>query len=614
MADVPKEPNPKKARLPRQQPQASASTGKAASTTITATTTTAPGKKPVGSTLGLEPPPQHPVPHADIPPEKQVIKEKTPLTNSWNEDPTKITGTLRSKAKPGSEYISSHPRDISQGMVRALPKYIDLATQHFGVDLYEQMMLDPQVSSAVDILRMSALYNKFRLSVHHNVPSEDQEAAQTIVDFCQYNLDNLATPFEQVLYALSQGVYLGSKVAEMVYRVDVVDEQVGPQLFLDDIRPKPANATLFVVDDKNNLLGLLSTVNRLYAEGTFLPLDSDGQIEGLIPRSKFVIYINDPHDNDPRGTSVLRAVYTEWWMKVQLKPEYLQFLATMAVPSIKGELPENAQRIQELDALGNPTGNFIDPAVQMQQALDAVRNGGTIVYPNTASVDLLQNGAINDGNVFVSAFDMFDRHITKGVTKQTLATEQGVHMARAASVTHQDVLAMPVARITTNMSNTIRNDILKPLVLYNFGEDAARRLVPEVQSGQVDQQDFGVAAAGFAQLQTAGLIEPEQRQHVWEALGMPPVDQDVLAARAAEEAARQQAMMEALGEQPVMGSSTAPKGDGKQGNPATALKDTRPSNDSQSNPALSSRTLEGKGQPAKRPPKIQTTRANRQKP
>jgi hypothetical protein len=494
-------------------------------------------------------------------PAQQEITETHPVTNTFDQDPAKVTTVLKPVAVAGVEYASSRPRDLILGMVKALPEYVDDVTRDFGPDLYERMMLDPQVASVVDILRMAALYNGFQLGVHQDVPEADKEQAQKITDFCQWNLDNLATPFEQVLYELSAGVYLGHKVAEQVYRVDDRGEGDGPQLVVDDIHPKPYNATAFVVDDKNNELGLIPTIPGRYAvSNTYLPVGADGQIEGLVPRSKFVVFTNEPKDRDPRGTSVLRNVYTEWWMKQQLKPEYLQFLATQAVPSVIGELPENATPVDQLDEEGVPTGNKLDPADQMNAALEGIRNGGTLVHPHGGRAYILQT-VVNDGTVFITAFDFLNGQIAKGVTKQTLATEEAKHMARAASVTHQDVLAFPTERITQNMAQTIRADILKPLVLYNYGEDAARRFTPDVQSAEVDQQDFATAAHGFAELLSSGALDKENYDQIsWmlETLGAPPLDADLFKQKLAEK----QMQADALAAQ--MQGQGAPQ-DGAQG-------------------------------------------------
>lgn len=524
-------------------------------------------------------------------PNAAVIDDLSTVTSTYPTEAGKVLGTVKVAANPGIEYTSSRPLDVISGMIRSLPAYVDDLTRDFGADLYERMMLDPQVSSVVDILRMAALYSGFRLAVSNDVGEEDKVLAQEIVDFCQYNLDNLNRPFPQIMYEMSSGVYLGHKVAEQIYKVDVIAQGKGPQLLLADIRPKPMRSTAFVVDNKNNQLGLISNIFGTFLGTAPVPytVDATGKIPGLIPRSKFMVFSYDMRDNDPRGSSVLRSVYTEWWMKQQLKPEYLQFLATQAVPTTIGTLPEGAQRVPQLDALGVPTGVEVDPATQMNTALEALRNGGTGVVPFGATVSHLQQN-VNDGQVFITAFDFFNQQIAKGVTKQTLATEEAKHMARAASVTHQDVLAMPVEGITANMAECIRRDVLRPLVEYNFGPDAARRLTPDVQSGEVDQQDFATAAHGFAELLTAHAIDMENYDQVsWmlETLGAPALDANVfqqkLDAQTAQAEADAKSKQDALQAMPQsmqdqagkiatgvaggQGAGSPPAPDGGKGNP-----------------------------------------------
>lgn len=482
-------------------------------------------------------------------PTKVVVTESHPISSAYAVDPSQITAVVKPKVKPVAEYTSSRPKDLTNGMVQALPRYIDDITRDFGWDLYERMMLDPQVSSIIDVLRMGACYNGFQFTLPEDVAEGDAELADTIVEFIQYNMNSLDRPFKQLVYELSAGIYLGHKVGEKIFVVEELDPKVGPQLLLSGVHTKPGNSTAFVVDDKNNPLGLMSTIPGKFTATTFIVIGQDGQIDGLIPRDKFIVFTNDPENGDPRGTSLLRAVYQEWWMKMQLKPVYLQFLATQAIPSIHGELQPDAEPYAELDPLSYiPTGRELDPGVQMKQALETVQNGGVIVTPNGANVSLLQGSGVNTGAVFTTAFDMFDRHIAKGISKQTMATEETKHQSHAASSVQQDVLAMPTERITQNLCETLREDLVRPLVLYNYGPDAARRLCPLVQSQEVNQQDFATASSGFASLATAGILDTTdfaQVSWVMQVLGGPAPDEQVFAEKAQAAADAQDAMTKA---------------------------------------------------------------------
>lgn len=465
---------------------------------------------------------------------KTGVVEQSRVTSAA-QDPEAKGRAITAQADLSTEYVSGAGRDWWRPLteqVRALPASIDDITRDFGADIYERMMNDPQVSSVVDILRMSALDEGIKLAIPDDVPDEeaDKEEAQRILDFCQHCLDNLRHPLMEVLYELTEGVYLGHKVAEQIYEVKTVTPEAGPQLPLVDLKCKPRASTAFVVDDKNNEVGLLNLKgNRsIYGVQVIAPTDNAGEIQDLIPRAKFAVFTYMPRNNDPRGTSILRAVYTQWWMKQQLQPEYLAYLSVYAQPSVKGIMAEGTPEfVEERDTTtGQPTGNMIRPSDRMAESLAAIRNGGYMVLPYGADAEFLQ--VQGEGEVFTQAFNWFDKQIAKGVTKQTLATEEAEHMARAASTTHQDVLAMPVDRITATVHYTLREDVLRPLVLYNYGEEASRKYTPQVVSAAVEKQDLGTASQAYAVLRKEGLLHDDQRPHVWNELGLPPVDQAVL--------------------------------------------------------------------------------------
>jgi len=247
-------------------------------------------------------------------------------------------------------------------------------------------------------------------------------------------------------------------------------------------------------------------------------------------------------------------------MKMQLKPVYLQFLSTQAIPSVKGTLPEDAQPAEALDPVTfEPTGAMVDPAMQMKLALETVANGGVIVLPFGATADLLQT-QINTGVAFVTAFDLIDKHIAKGISKQTLATEEAKHQARAASQVQQDILDMPTERLTQALCDCWREDYVRPLVMYNYGPEASRKLCPLVQVQEVNQQDFNAASGGFSSLAQAGILDTANYdQMVWAmgVLGGPPPDQD-------EFVARQEAAQAAMVQQPTTPEQVPPVTKGGQ--------------------------------------------------
>lgn len=480
------------------------------------------------------------------------------------------------------EAISSSPNLWWGAMARTLPRYIDENTRRFGADVYEhEMMLDPQVASVVDILRLGATSEGTRLAMPENTPEEDKEQAQEIIDFVQEVFDNLRTPYTELLYELTGGIITGHKVAELVWEVRVMKGVT--RLVIADARPKPNKAVRFVVDDKNNLIGYLPVQPGLPAFDmqTFISDGVTGQVDGaladnLLVPEKCLNFVWDPENNDPRGRSSLRVAYTEWFMKVQLKPEYLAFLHTQAIPSMWGTTPEGAQTVPEYDPVtGVPTGRMLDARAAMRAALEDLSNGAVAVGPFGSTASYLQ--VQSKGEAFTQAFGWLDRQIAKGVTKQTLATEQGEHQARAAAQTHQDILALPVHQISDTLCRTIREGMVKPLVLFNFGE-SLMRLCPEVVRATVEQQDFARIATAIAALYKAGYIHESQLEGLDDMLDLPQRDMEAMVQdKAAQDALQKQRAATAasilnLPQPGPQGAAQGPPADPLQPAPAPTTK------------------------------------------
>jgi hypothetical protein len=417
--------------------------------------------------------------------------------------------TLR--ADPKREYVAAGGGAIwhRQG-IRTLSWDIDDLTHELGDDIYVPMMFDAQITACVNIIKTAILADGLQLvNALKNTEDDGYDQSKEYIDFCGRVLDDMEIPLDEVLWNLMDALCLGNKVAEQVYELDTT--YTGrQQLVLRALKVKPRTSTAFVVDDKLNVLGLTA---RRSDQPAIVTLDADERRE-ILPRQKFLIMTNRPKDSDPRGTSILRAAYSPWWLKMQLWAEYLKYLTQFASPSIVGETAENAMNVED------PTdpNKEISPEQAMLNHLLTFRNGTAIAIPYSAKVSLIFSQG--DGQAFLSAFALFDQQIGKAIVHQSLATEEGEHQARAAAQVHQDVLGDIIRQMKVAKAWRFRRDVLAPLVRYNYG-DKAVALTPKVNLGDVEKQDFSAAANAIAQLTTAGFLQPSQFPEIDRMLGMP---------------------------------------------------------------------------------------------
>src|SRR5262245_14849722 len=441
----------------------------------------------------------------------------------------RATGLLRSQSGRAllTELVAGAADSWGARAAHALPHPFDDLTEDWGVDIYAEMLLDPQVESCITILKASILEDGLQLApaIQDQEDRQYQQAVE-IRDQAVRMLERLTTPLDDVLWSMLDALSFGNKVAEIVSELQDVDGKQFAQIVA--IKPKPREVILFVVDAYLNLLGFLGA-----KPGQATPAIGGGMLlfpesTVILPRDKFAVLTIRPVDGDPRGTSLLRAAYEPWWRKRQLDPEHLKYLSQFAVPSLWATPPDDDPATAETDDLGNPDPAAdpdeepLTPADELLALLLAFRNAtALVVAPGTEIHTIEMQG---DGEPFLKATGRCDQQITKAILTQSLATEAGEHQARAASETHQDVLDTLVRQLKRAVVRMMSEDVLRPWVERNYGAPSADLLTPILTLGTTERADQPQMMTAVAGLMRANYFHPSQMPAVDELLGLPVRD------------------------------------------------------------------------------------------
>lgn len=445
---------------------------------------------------------------------------------------TDLATTNRSRLT--REYVAGSASSfVSNRMLRGLPWAFDDITRDFGDDLYERMQLDPQVAAVVNVLRSGIIEEGVTLANPLDDESADGFAlADEIRGFCESVLNELTTPLDNVLWDLLSAVALGARVAEEVYTLTPAKAFSLPNttpiqrnaelLILSALKPRPRHSVAFVVDGFMNVKGILGKPPGGAQIASSIVTDRPQSVPNLLPREKFAVLSFRPKDNDPRGTSALRPAYTPWWTKQQIWPEFLKYLAQFASPSIYAVASEAATAagvtVQNDDGTYTTRG-----AVEvLLETLLAFQNGTAMAVPYGTILNALE--VVGDGSAFHKAFTLTDQQIAMAVLHETLATLEAEHQSRASSETHQDTLDTLVRQAKRAVCLMLRRDVLRPMVTYNYGPDAARQLTPSVSLGSVERQDQAAFMAGVAALARSGYLDPSQYGALDRQMNLPPRD------------------------------------------------------------------------------------------
>jgi len=429
-------------------------------------------------------------------------------------------------ADPRRQYVAGSSLAWYSNYARSLPWAFDDLTADFGDDYYERMLYDAVVNANITIYKASVLEEGIALAPRISDKDADgYDQSKLLLEYCERVLDDIDPSMDDTLWGMLDAVAYGNKVAELNWDDDRTHTGMR-HLKLVSIKVKPRRSTAFVVDTYLNVLGLVARIPGVGASvqaGTMLAIADPGQLENILPRSKFAVLTFRPKDNDPRGTSILRPANTAWFNKMQTWPEYLKYLAQFASPGLIGFTPEGAQALPPTDGAGNAIpGPLIWPEQLMVDTLTQWRNGAALAFAGGSSVTVVQSQG--EGRAFLQAFDEYDRQISKAILTQTLATGEGQHASRAQASVHQDALTTLVRQGRRAVIRMLTRDVLRQMVRFNFGERAALELTPKVGLGNVEQQDFGTTANAIAALTTAAYLDPSQFPALDTFLGLPVRD------------------------------------------------------------------------------------------
>jgi hypothetical protein len=436
----------------------------------------------------------------------------------------------------------------------ALPQASDASLPEFDYQTREQMLADPDVSAAVWMLKESVLADEVELSPAVAEKDSRHALAVEIKEFCARAVTNLQRPLEETLEDLFVGAFAhGHKVAEKTYRIPVA----GPdayKLTLKSLKVKPHKSVAFVVDPYSNVLGFV------YARpgANQAPTGAAPDPASILPREKFAVLAFGVRDEDPRGRSRLRPAFNAWKLKQLTWPEYLRWLLQCAMAGLVGTTAENAEDevlknadgTPRQDADGNPV--YITAQEAMVAALQQFRNGTAAAFPFGAKVEPLE--VASEGDPFLKAINLYGEQITIALLYQALATREGEHQARASSETQMGVLDLLIYSLKRSLARLVRSDILRDLVRYNYGDEAAEDLTPLVSLGDSERRNWATDADAVQKLIATKELTPSQVLALLLAVGLNPPEPGEktlreIEAEGAKEAAGQKPPQEKKGDQ-----------------------------------------------------------------
>lgn len=354
-------------------------------------------------------------------------------------------------------------------------------------DIYRQAELfeeieekDPHLFSLMQTRKNTVLGLDWEI-IPYSDEERDQEIAQFVGDVL-YNLQDL----EDALLDLLDAIGKGFAVSEIMWAIE--EGSAVP------IALKWRHQKKFCYDDLDNL--------RLLTE--------ENMSTGIeIPPNKFVINKYRARSGSPARAGVHRVCVWMYLFKNFTVKDWIAFAEVYGMPIRLGKYEQGTSK-EERDAL-------------MQAVMQIGSDAAGIISKGT-EIEFIE--AIKaDGDVFKNLAQFCNTEMSKAVLGQTLSSDIGDSGSYAASKTHAEVRQDILESDCKGLSKTIRRDLIRPLVLFNYGD---YRRLPYLKFHFEKPEDQEKEAEKYKTLAEIGL--PISTEHIYEKFGIPKpeVGQEIL--------------------------------------------------------------------------------------
>lgn len=195
-----------------------------------------------------------------------------------------------------------------------------------------------------------------------------------------------------------------------------------------------------------------------------------------VPEHKFVVFTFRPRNGNRWGRPLLRASFWDSWAARQITKFMLQH-SEKGNGTVAVKYPQGASDDERRKALEAAQAIFDEPAVAISENLQI-------------EAELLEKARTGSVPDYLARLDHLYAKLTRRILGQTLTTqgaEQGAG-SRALGEVHQDTFLSKVIADAERLERVVNEQIVRPLMVFNFGPGVPLPRWETDKSEPVDQQ------------------------------------------------------------------------------------------------------------------------------
>ena len=191
----------------------------------------------------------------------------------------------------------------------------------------------------------------------------------------------------------------------------------------------------------------------------------------LLPANKFIVHKYKARSGHPSRAGVLRVVAWMYLFKNYTLKDWVGFCEVYGMPLRLGKY--------------QPGASDADKAALMQ-ALVQIGADAAGIIPDGTAIDFINTEKTSSTDLYERLARYCDEQISKAILGQTLTSDSGGG-SFAQSKTHNEVRHDLTVADCKGLAATLRRDLIRPLVLFEFGED---KRVPYIRFDCEESEDL----------------------------------------------------------------------------------------------------------------------------
>lgn len=233
----------------------------------------------------------------------------------------------------------------------------------------------------------------------------------------------------------------------------------------------------------------------------------------LLPANKFIVHRYKARSGHTSRAGILRVVAWMYLFKNYDLKDWVSFAEVYGLPLRLGKYAPGASEADK---------------VALMQALIQIGADAAGIIPDGTSIDFITTEKTSSSNLYERLARYCDEQISKAILGQTLTSDSGGG-SYAQSKTHNDVRHDLTVADCKSLASTLRRDLIRPLCIFNFGED---KRVPHIRFDCEESEDLTQTATIIGTLvNEVGLRVPTSFIYKKFSIPEPEADEEVAAPR-----------------------------------------------------------------------------------